>query len=201
MRYLAIFATSAFAPALLLSACGGETAQGEGGGEAVEQGAEVGSDAATGSSGDSPADADAAAAAPSLAGMPQVAEPYRRSFARAWERAGEGRAPTNACAVLFGSAVGRIESGQAEGGARDDAIAAMGACYVDAHARYIRATLAESGCQNLMRDVTVMRSSIGSFFDDVGEDRADYDARLAEEVGGDIDAVCPELTPVILRTG
>tara|TARA_R110000787_G_scaffold221595_1_gene330302 strand:+ start:1068 stop:1601 length:534 start_codon:yes stop_codon:yes gene_type:complete len=132
-----------------------------------------------------------------------VAADYRKSFDRAWERAGDGRSPTSACAGVFGRAIGRLKTTATDGQPREDALAALNACYVLAMARFVDAKLSADSqdptlCMDFARTLTVHRSSLGSFLDDSGEDKAVYDRRLNDLIGDKLRAECPDVAPVLL---
>ncbi|NCN84635.1 MAG: hypothetical protein GW808_07955 [Sphingomonadales bacterium] len=134
-----------------------------------------------------------------------VSADYRKSFDRAWEMAGEGRSPTTACAGVVGKAVGLLQTTATDGQPRADALAALDACYVQVMARFVDAKLAEgnqgsSGCISLLSTLPVHRSSLGSFLDDVGENKADYDRRLNELIGDKVGSACPDSVSVLLGT-
>jgi hypothetical protein len=130
---------------------------------------------------------------------------YRESFDRAWKNAGEGRSPTQACAGVFGMAVGLLTTTATDGQAREDALAAMDACYVRAMARFVDAKLSVANpgmaeCISFLQVLPVHRSSLGGFFDDVGEDQAVFDRRLNELIGDKVRSACPDSASVILGT-
>lgn len=132
-----------------------------------------------------------------------VAADYRKSFDRAWERAGEGRSPTSACAGVVGRAVGMLKTSATDGQPKADALTALNACYVRAMARYVDERLAAGSqgsapCMDLLKALPVHRRSLGSFMDDVGEDKADYDRRLNDLIGDKVRAACPDSATVLL---
>ena len=132
-----------------------------------------------------------------------VATEYQKSFDRAWEKAGDGRSPTTACAGIFGRAIGRLKTTATDGQPRDDALAALNACYVLAMARFVDAKLSADSqdptlCMDFVRILTVHCSSLGGFLDDVGEDKAAYDRRLNDLIGDKLRAACPDAAPVLL---
>ncbi len=142
------------------------------------------------------ADGNAAPAA-TQASATLVSADYRKSFDRAWERAGEGRSPTSACASVVGRAVGLLKTTATEGQPRADALAALDACYVQAIVRYVIATLSVEAvgatqCASLLQALPVHRRSLGGFLDDVGEDRAAYDRRLDALIGDKVRSACPD---------
>lgn len=135
----------------------------------------------------------------SVSSAPRVAERYQRGIDRAWARADEGESPGMACAQLVGLAVGMVQSA---GASNEEALGAVSACYVDVTVHYVRQVLAtnenqNAACMQLIRTVSTMRGSVGSFFDDLNADRADYDAMLVDQVGGAVDAACGEMATVI----
>lgn len=128
---------------------------------------------------------------------------YRASFDRAWKSAEEGRSPTQACAGVFGTAVGLLTTTATEGQARDDALAAMDACYVRAMARFVEVKLSVDNpgtaeCISLLRTLPVHRSALGGFITDVGEDQAAFDHRLNELIGEKVRSACPDASSAIL---
>ena len=132
-----------------------------------------------------------------------VAAKYQKSFDRAWERAGEGRSPTSACAGVVGRAVGMLKTSATDGQPKADALATLNACYVLAMARFVDTKLSADSqdptlCMDFARTLTVHRSSLGSFLDDVGEDKAAYDRRLNELIGDKLQAACPDVAAVLL---
>ena len=126
----------------------------------------------------------------------RVASIYRRAFERAWERAEQGQSPTSSCANVVGRAVGMLQNNATDTQVRADATAALNACYVLAMARYVDAKLAaaegEATCLDFIRVVPVHRRSLGSFLDDVGEDKAAYDRRLNDLIGDEVREACPQ---------
>lgn len=144
-----------------------------------------------------------ASAANGASGSSQVAETYRTSFDRAWQSAGEGRSPSQACAGVVGKAVGLLKTTATGGQERTDALAALDACYVRAMARFVDTTLSVDApgttqCINLLKALPVHRSSLGGFLKDVGEDVAAYDRRLNEQIEGKVRSACPDTAAVIL---
>ena len=128
---------------------------------------------------------------------------YRKSFDRAWERAGDGRSPTSACAGVVGRAVGMLKTSATDGQPRADALTALNACYVLAMARYVDTRISADSqgselCMDLLRALTVHRRSLGGFLDDVGEDKAAYDRRLNDLIGDKVRAACPDAATVLL---
>jgi len=132
-----------------------------------------------------------------------VAETYRASFDRAWQSAGEGRSPSQACAGVVGKATGLLKTTATEGQERADALDALDACYVRAMARFVDTTLSVENpgtqeCIKLLSAVPVHRSSLGGFVKDVGEDLAAYDRRLNEQVEAKVRTACPDSANIIL---
>jgi hypothetical protein len=132
-----------------------------------------------------------------------VAADYRKSFDRAWERAGDGRSPTSACAGVVGRAVGLLKTTATDGQPRADALTALDACYVLAMARFVDAKLSADSpgpalCRDFLTALPVHRHSLGSFLDDVGEDKATYDRRLNDLIGDKLRAACPDAAAVLL---
>jgi hypothetical protein len=154
------------------------------------------------SGGDGDGKASTAAAAN---GGSDVPVEYRSSFDRAWKNAEEGRSPTQACAGVFGTAVGSLTTTATEGPARDGALAAMDACYVRAMARFVEVKLSVDNpgtaeCISLLRALPVHRSALGGFITDVGEDQAAFDHRLNERIGDKVRSACPDAASAILGT-
>ena len=52
-------------------------------------------------------------------------------------------------------------------------------------------------CIDLLKALTVHRLSLGSFLDDVGEDKAAYDRRLNDLIGDKVGAACPDAATVL----
>lgn len=145
----------------------------------------------------------ASSPATAASGNSDVADIYSKSFDRAWQAAGEGRSPTGSCSGVFGKAVGLVKTTATVGKDRTDAIAAMDACYVSAMARYVEVTLSVENpgpeeCINLISSLAIHRSSLGAFFDDVGEDVAAYDSRLNEQIETKVRTACPDSAKSIL---
>ena len=132
-----------------------------------------------------------------------VAEAYTSAFERAWQSAGEGRSPSQACASVVGKAVGLLKTTATEGQERADALDALDACYVRAMARFVDTTLSVENpgtneCIKLLSALPVHRSSLGGFLEDVGEDVAAYDRRLNEQIEAGVRAGCPDSANIIL---
>ncbi len=146
---------------------------------------------------------DSASPAEVTGGDSTVAEAYRTSFDRAWQSAGEGRSPSQACAGVVGKAVGLLKTTATGGQERTDAIAALDACYVGAMAHFVETTLSVENpgttqCINLLKALPVHRSSLGGFITDVGEDLAAYDRRLNALIETKVRSACPDAANVIL---
>lgn len=184
MKRMAILAGGALA----LTACGG--------------GAEEAGDANGAAADETGAAAEAAGGGGTTGGVPQVAERYQRAIDRAWDRASKGDSPHMACAPMFGGAIATAQRDGASEADRAEALAAMEACYVDASVHYARTKLAtdETPCIGLLRMMTVMRNSLGTMFEEAGAERAAYDARIAEALGDDLAAACPDQAGAILGT-
>lgn len=136
---------------------------------------------------------------------PDIPAAYRESFDRAWKNAGEGRSPTQACAGVFGTAVGLLATTATGGQERESALEAMDACYVRAMARFVDAKLSVanpgmSECISLLQVLPVHRSSLGGVLTDVGEDQAAFDHRLNDLIGDNVRSACPDSASVILGT-
>lgn len=136
-------------------------------------------------------------------GKPQLAERYQKGFDRAWSAAGEGNAPTIACATVIGGAVGTMQTAAPGTPAHAEATAAANACYVDVMVRYISHKLdgpefADSDCAGLIAVTTIHRNALGGFITDIGQDRAEYDARIVSAVGERVRAACPGMATAIL---
>lgn len=149
------------------------------------------------------ADGNTSPAAKQQEGATSVSADYQKSFDRAWARAGEGRSPTSACAGVVGKAIGLLKTTATDGKPRADALTALDACYVRAMARFVLTTLSveppgADQCISLLKALPVHRRSLGGFLDDVGEDRAAYDRRLNELIGGRVRSACPDAASVIL---
>ncbi len=134
-----------------------------------------------------------------------VSADYRKSFDRAWERAGEGRSPTTACAGVVGKAVGRLKTTATDGESRAEALKALDACYVRAMARFVETTLSVDSpgtqeCISLIKALSIHRRSLGGFIEDVGEDRPAYDRRLNDLIGDKVRSACPDASSTILGT-
>jgi hypothetical protein len=132
-----------------------------------------------------------------------VAADYRKSFDRAWERAGDGRSPTSSCAGVVGRAVGMLKTSATDGQPKADALTALNACYVVAMARYVDKRISADSqgsalCIDLLKALPVHRRSLGGFLDDVGEDKAAYDRRLNDMIGDKMRAACPDAAKVLL---
>lgn len=146
---------------------------------------------------------ESAIASGSANGSSQVSEIYRTSFNRAWQSAGEGRSPSQACAGVVGKAVGLLKTTATGGQERTDAIAALDACYVGAMARFVDTTLSVDNpgatqCISLLKALPVHRSSLGGFLTDVGEDVSAYDRRLNARIEAKVRSACPDTANVIL---
>lgn len=138
-------------------------------------------------------------------GTAQVAEVYRTSFNRAWESAGEGRSPSQACAGVVGKAAGLLKTTVTNQQERTDAFAALDACYVDAMARFVSTILSVDNpgttqCISLLKALPVHRSALGGFLTGLGEDVAAYDRRLNEQIEAGVRSACPDSANIILGT-
>lgn len=138
-------------------------------------------------------------------GTSQVAEAYRTSFNRAWESAGEGRSPTQACAGVVGKAAGMLKAKVINEEERTDALAALDACYVRAMERFVNTTLASENpgktqCISLLKALPVHRSALRGILTEVGEDVAIYDRRLNEKIEAGVRSACPDAANIILGT-
>ncbi|WP_417592720.1 hypothetical protein [Parasphingorhabdus sp.] len=132
-----------------------------------------------------------------------VAADYRKSFDRAWKRAGDGKSPTSACAGVVGRAVGMLKTSATDGQPKADALTALNACYVLAMARYVDTRLSADSqgsalCIDLLKALPVHRRSLGGFLEDVGENKAAYDRRLNDQIGNKVRAACPDAATVLL---
>lgn len=133
-------------------------------------------------------------------GAPAMPEAYRDRLTEAWQSAGRGENPIQACAIVTGLAVGR--SHQAGGGQNSDAARAFEVCYVDIPARYIETRVsggnADQVCSTIATFLVTARMSLGGFAADLGIDRANLDAKVNQRIGDVVRRNCGDQAEAIL---
>ena len=96
-----------------------------------------------------------------------------------------------------------LKTSATDGQPKADALTALNACYVLAMARYVEKRLSADSqgsalCMDFLKALPVHRRSLGSFLDDVGEDKLAYDLRLNDLIGDKVRAACPDAATVLL---
>lgn len=132
--------------------------------------------------------------------VPKVADRYQERIQEAWDAADQGKAPTNKCALVVGSAVGLANVNDDN---RKDAVEAYEACYVDVQAHWVKRKIAladadESPCMPLVTGLMTSRMSLGAFAEDLDLEVEELDARIADMIEADVQEACPNQARSIL---
>ncbi|MDD3518875.1 MAG: hypothetical protein PHQ14_11045, partial [Chromatiales bacterium] len=114
---------------------------------------------------------------------PQLADRYQEGLDQAWELADAGRLPCRPCTRVMGTAVSVMRNPAADRQARMEAVRAAEACYVQVAVLFIDRRLdaaerGETNCTSLIPGMAVHRSSLSESVEEIGQSRAEFDARI-----------------------
>lgn len=119
--------------------------------------------------------------------MPKVAAPYQKSFTKAWEKASQGEVPSNACAVVVGTASSTVKYGK---GDKAEAAQAYEACYVDAFVQFANVYIADQnqanlndsnilkGCSKIFMALNTHTNALGSFITEFDLDKENLNKKI-----------------------
>lgn len=119
--------------------------------------------------------------------MPKVAAPYQKSFNEAWEVASQGKVPSNACAVVVGTASSTLKYGK---GDKAEAAQAYEACYVDAFVQFANVYIADQnqanlndsnilkGCSKIFMSLNTHTNALGAFITEFDLDKENLNKKI-----------------------
>ncbi len=137
---------------------------------------------------------------------PPVARGFERNVGRAWEAAGEGKAPTSNCSGFFNGLSARLTNKNTESADLADSMQGVDVCYVGVLARYMAARLAlvdgpGDNCLGEMIAINHHRQIASSLLGDVDTDgvmMGYLDRRLNAVIGQTVREACPDMASIIL---